>query len=152
MPVAAPVPVPVGRSRGRRILRRVLRWTLALLVTALVAGSAAIAAGSWRYAEVNRRDAEENLTSSRQWQQRAEAQQKVIDEQTVRLTGLEAEIVTLKAQIAELERTGQSATARADGLQALLNDTTRRLVEAENRVATLAGQQARAVDDRILDR
>lgn len=134
------------------MLRRVLRWTLVLLITAVVAGSAAVAAGSWRYAQINRRDAEDNLSSSRQWQQRAEAQQEIIDQQVAGLSGLEAEIVILKAQIAELERTGQGATARADGLQALLDDTTRRLTEAESRVATLAGEQARTVDDRILGR
>lgn len=151
-PRAAPVPEPVEHSRHRRVRRKVLRWVLLLLITALVASSAAVAAGAWRYAEINRRDAEDSLASSREWQQRAETQQTVIDEQVTRLAGFAAEIVSLKAQIAALERNGQEATARADGLQALLDDTTRRLTEAENRAATLAGEQARAVDDRILGR
>lgn len=118
-----------------------------LLLAVVAAGATASALG---YAVVTRRDAQRNFSAAQAWRVQAEAKQDAIDEQTASLRELQAEVTELRTEIAALTAARDSAAAESDGLQALLDDATRRLGEAEARVAALAGVQARATDQAIV--
>ena len=146
---------PADGSEARpspRRRRRIGRLVGALAALVVVGAAVAVLAAAVRFGLDNRRDAADSRRAASGWQRQAEAEAVAVAEQLDRVSGLDAQVAALQAEIAALRRGAEADKARGDGLQALLDDTNRRLSEAEIRVAALAGEAAQAADRAILGR
>lgn len=137
-----------GMAQAAGARRRWL-WPARFATLALVVAVGAAAVG---FGLVSRRDAQRSVRAADAWRQQAQQAQAVVAEQELRLQRAEADVARLQQDLAVLTAARDGAVAQAAAVQALLDDTTRRLVEAESRVAALAGTQARAADQAILSR